>query len=56
MSAKNEVTIKVTSFEQEQFKDAIIKAVKLISESSEGTGQNNYPIITNLLELYQKLN
>jgi len=56
MSATKEVVIKLNHDEKEQFNDTIIRAVKLISESSEGTGQNNYPIITNLLELYQKLN
>jgi hypothetical protein len=56
MSKQNEVTIIVTNEEQQQFNQTIVRAIKLVSEASEGTKENNYPIITGLCDLLQKIN
>lgn len=51
-----EHSLTLSDEEKEKFSSAIIDSIKLIAEASEAGESNNYPVITELCCLYQKLN
>lgn len=53
MSKPAELTVTVTHEKKQEHQQTIVESIKQIAINSEGQPVNNYPLITQLCELYQ---